>query len=338
MTKGFWSSVCLIKKTEPKLQEQYTIQDFILRFLNDPENPELVTEMSRLRAFSDENEAYFQSTLHLWQTAAETGKLKSIDVLESGENFKTQLSEKVTPRTGTRYLWTKIAAAVLVVVAGFWIYTEKTAVNLIVKQTGNQIDSVLLSDGTKIVLAENSAVEYPDRFTGENRPVKLIKGRSFFQVTKDASHPFEISIGHSSVKVLGTSFNIFYSAAKIEVAVKTGRVMFTPNQSSKPAILIAGDAMSYNLVKNQLTHENGINSNGWLTKELHFIDMPLDEVCKQLSAYYDIQVVLEGHASSAKKLNAKFTDTNIDEVLKVLAETYPIQVEKKDTIVYIKNL
>lgn len=320
------------------MQEKLPIQDIILSYFNDSENPDLIEQLSKLRAESEENEAYFQSTKILWEAAAETKRLQGVDIVNSAVNFKAQLNELAPLVIRKSYVWQKIAAAVVILAAGFWMYKEKLEINYVVKQTGSQIDSVLLSDGTKVILAENSVVQYPDKFTGENRPITLIKGRGFFLVAKDAAHPFEISIGPSTVKVLGTSFNIDYSGGKIDVSVKTGRVMFTPNQKSEPSILVANDAVSYNLVKNQLTQQNGINSNGWLTKELHFVDMPLDAVCKELSNYYDVKVVLLDHMNTAKKLNAKFINSSIDEVLEVLKETYPIKVQKKDGIIYIKNL
>lgn len=320
------------------MQEKLPIQDVILSYFDQPEDLALIEQINRLRAESEENEAYFQSTKKFWEAAAETKRLEGINVEQSATNFKFHLDELSPVVVRKSYSWPKIAAAVLIIVAGFWFYQEKLAVNYLVKQTGSQIDSVVLSDGTKVILAENSAVQYPDRFTGENRPITLVKGRGFFLVTKDPKHPFEIAIGPSTVKVLGTSFNIDYSDRKIDVSVKTGRVMFTPNRKSAPSILIAGDALSYNLVKNQLTQKNGINSNSWLTKELHFVDMPLDAVCKELSNYYNVKVVLLDHMNTAKKLNAKFNNSSIDEVLKVLKETYPILVQQKEDIIYIKNL
>lgn len=114
--------------------------------------------------------------------------------------------------------------------------------------------------------------------------------------------------------------------------------MFSANSKSDPAILIAGEALSYDLERNQLSKENGLNSTGWLTKELHFVDMPLDEVCRQLSDYYQVKVVLLARTNAAKKLNANFSNTSIEDVLKVLKQTYPIQIQKKDSIIYIKNL
>lgn len=320
------------------MQDKLPIQDIILTYFNDSENPALIEQINALRAESAENEAFFQSTKTIWDAAAETGRLDEVDIAASLAKFKSNLNDIEVPEVRKTSIWPKIAAAVLILVTGFWIYKEKVEVNYIVKQTGSQIDSVLLSDGTKVILAENSAVQYPDHFKGDNRPITLIRGKGFFQVSKDRAHPFEIAIGQSTVKVLGTSFNIDYSESKIDVSVKTGKVMFTPNSKSSPSILTAGQAVSYNLVKSQLTPENGLNSNGWLTKQLHFVDMPLDEVCKQLSNYYHVKVVLLDHMNTAKKLNARFDNSNINEVLKVLKETYPIKVQQKDSVIYIKNL
>ncbi|MNE51727.1 fec operon regulator FecR [compost metagenome] len=196
----------------------------------------------------------------------------------------------------------------------------------------------MLADGSQVYLAENTIIRYPQKFKEEIRPVVLIRGQAFFKVTKDAKHPFQVSINNSVVKVLGTSFNINYTVDKINLSVKTGRVMFTPNIKSESSILNAGEALTYDLNKNLLSKENGQNSTSWLTHELQFVDMPLEEVCKQLSEYYKVKVVLLAEMATAKKLNANFSNTSIDEVLKVLKQTYPIQIEKKDSTIYVKNL
>lgn len=52
-----------------------------------------------------------------------------------------------------------------------------------------------------------SELEFPSRFTGKERRIKL-NGEAYFEVVKDKEKPFIVEMGDNEIKVLGTSFNI----------------------------------------------------------------------------------------------------------------------------------
>lgn len=311
----------------------------ILKHLNEPENEILAVEVNHLRTLSEENEVYFQQTKRIWDSAAETKRLQGIDVQKSVRNFRSRLDEAAYVEPKRIFSWSRVAAAaVLVLTVGFWIYSQKTTVNYIVKTTNSEIDSLLLTDGSKIILAANSTIRYPEKFTDELRPLDLLKGKAFFLIASDPKRPFEVAIGHSSVKVLGTSFNINYSATNINLSVKTGKVMFSPNRASKPSILGAGEAVNYRYTENKIELKKDENASAWFTRELRFVDMPLDEVCKQLSEYYGVNIVLHDRKLTVKKFNANFKNTSLEEALTALKETYSIKIKRQDQKIIIKSL
>lgn len=322
------------------MEEKLPIQDTILKHFDEPENQILAEEVNHFRLLSDENEHYFQTTKRIWDAAAATKRLSGINVEKAVYNFRARLEQQTADIIPARsFGWSRVAAAAILILAvGFWIYTEKTTVNYIVKRTHNEVDSVVLSDGTKVMLAANSAFRYPEKFSEDSRPVSLVKGKAFFLVSKDQARPFEVTIGRSIVKVLGTSFNINYSDHNIGLTVKTGKVMFTPNQKSKPSILEAGEGLNYEYVKNTLVKDNNENASAWVTKELRFVDMPLDEVCKQLSEYYGVQIVLHDQKLTVKKFNANFKNTSLDDALTALKETYSIKIKKDGPTIVIMSL
>lgn len=322
------------------MKDQSTFQDIVLRYLNDPDNESLLAEVSGMRAQSADHEKEFQDIKKLWDLSPQVARLQEIDELRSGHNLAVAMGMNARNRSRKLYIWLSTAAAILLIgTVATWYYVAQTSMTYLVKETGaGIIDSVRLADGSHVFLAENSAIKYPEKFNTDTRPIVLLKGKAFFKVFKDPKHPFEVTINHSVVKVLGTSFNINYTATKIDLSVKTGKVMFSANSKSDPTILLAGEALSYEMDKSRVSKGNGLNSTGWLTKELHFVDMPLDEVCRQLSDYYQIKVVLLAKTNAAKKLNANFSNTSIEDVLKVLKQTYPIQIQKKDSVIYIKNM
>ena len=81
-----------------------------------------------------------------------------------------------------------------------------------------------LADGTQVWLNAESRLEFPDRFNGNTREVRL-KGEAYFEVKKDAKRPFIVHTDYLTTRVLGTSFNVrAYSRKDASVTLVSGRV------------------------------------------------------------------------------------------------------------------
>lgn len=304
----------------------------ITKYLNNPSdiaNKQLVDE---LRSQSAEHESFFLEIERLWQLSSSAARLSEFDEKKSIQRFSKLL--KMSTKSN-KMLWLKgIAASLLVAMVSYWIYTANYKAVFLVKSTGkNQIDSVNLADGSVIILAENSQLRYPEKFSSSRREVQLFKGQAFFKITKDPKHPFKVDLNKSNVIVLGTSFNIKMSAAHIDVGVIIGKVMFQPYQDGPESILTAGQALSYDIEKKQLVGKTSQNANAWLTNELVFVDTPLEEVCEQLTTYYHQDIQFVTNKKVVQKLNATFKHQTLDQVLEVLSETFNMKITKnKDQI------
>lgn len=79
-------------------------------------------------------------------------------------------------------------------------------------------EQVTLPDGSKVWLNSGSTLIYPSTFAMAERGVYL-NGEGFFEVTKDAEHPFVVNTRFLKMRVLGTTFNI--SAYPDDKQVKT---------------------------------------------------------------------------------------------------------------------
>ena len=304
--------------------------DLIARYLNDPTDPGLRSEVISFRSSSIEHDALFLEIEKIWEQAAVAKRLDEIDERGAVDRFKKALKQHTVSRYSNRTWWRGVAAAVVLFLAGYWIYGYNTQPIFIVKTTAkNQVDSVTLADGSTIILAENTELRYPDKFSSNTRQIYLSKGQAFFKIAKDVNHPFKVVMNKSDVVVLGTSFNIRLVGTRIELGVKTGRVLFSPYENGATSILTAGQALTYDTEKKEFATKNAQNEDSWLTKELIFVDTPLEEVCEQLTNYYGVVIKLQEGKHVAKKLNAKFQDQSLNDVLIVLNETYNIKVKKE---------
>jgi transmembrane sensor len=159
-----------------------------------------------------------------------------------------------------------------------------------------------LPDGTNVWLNNASSLRYPVWFTGAAREVEL-DGEAYFEVAKDAAHPFRVHIKDgvagadgATVDVLGTSFNIMaYNDENSERATLVdGSIRFTHGNNSavlKPAeqsILTAhGDLKTLrNVDVDEIT--------AWKNGYFHFAHTNLQSTMRQLARWYDVTVVYEG--------------------------------------------
>ena len=200
--------------------------DLITRYLNDPTNALLKAEVTTFRSASQDNESYFLEIEKIWKHAPATANLEKIQVADSTKRFAKILYQKMPKKSFAHSWFSGVAASLLLVAFGYWLYTKIDSPNYLVKITSNQTDSVKLADGSVVILAENSEFRYPKEFKLPTREVTLTKGQAFFRIAKDKEHPFKVSINQSFVSVLGTSFNIKLTDSSIVLGVKTGRVLF----------------------------------------------------------------------------------------------------------------
>lgn len=305
--------------------------DLIARYLNNPADQFLQAEISRFCAESADNEAYFLEIEKIWNRSASASRLETVDEKGAIKQFKKTLKKQPSTKKLFNGWFQAFAAAVLLFIVGYVLYAQSVQPNYIIKATAkNQIDSVKLADGSVIILNENTVLKYPDEFNSDTREVFLSKGQAFFKIARDINHPFKVSMNKSDVEVLGTSFNIKLANHKIELGVKTGKVLFSPYKGGATSILTAGQALSYDIEKKELITKTAQNDDAWLTKELVFVDTPLDEVCKQLTDYYGVVIKLKDQKHAIKKLNAKFQNQSLNDVLIVLNETYNITIKKEN--------
>jgi len=300
----------------------------VTRYLDDPENNHLQEEVAAFRASSEENERFFNEIKQVWTYAEKTKPLSGRKKKDISKNFRRVL--KISAGTGrSMAIWTRsIAASLFICALGYWFWQQTKGPEYLTKITGDQIDSVILSDHSVVRIAKESELRYPIRFIGSTREVSLVRGQAFFEITKDKRHPFKVNMGESNVTVLGTSFNINLTDSTIVLGVKTGKVQFLPYHDAVASILTAGQAISYATQQKILASHSAQNQDAWISGELIFVDTPLEEVCQQLGAYYGVEIVLHHKQRTQKKLNARFKNQPLDDVLEVLNETYNLKITK----------
>jgi ferric-dicitrate binding protein FerR (iron transport regulator) len=99
---------------------------------------------------------------------------------------------------------------------------------------------LVLPDGTQVWLNSGSKLHYKNDFNTALREVYL-DGEAFFDVVKDANHPFIVHTSAINVKVLGTAFNIksYPRDENIETTLLRGLIEVTrKDDPSAPKVIL----------------------------------------------------------------------------------------------------
>ena len=194
---------------------------------------------------------------------------------------------------------------------------------------------IILSDSTRVWVNADSELQYPDRFTGEQRKV-VLKGEAYFEVAKDSLRPFYVEVGDMNVKVLGTSFNISaYPNSKRQTTLVDGCV--TINWNQQQVTLHPGQQATETTRELQVRQVNVSNYVGWIDRRFVFKDKRLGEILEDLERWYDVEVFVTDDKTRDLHLTANFQKyEKIDKVLEIIEYAACVKFEIKDRMIIVR--
>ncbi|QMW04377.1 FecR family protein [Spirosoma foliorum] len=280
---------------------------------------------------------------------------------EKGEVIATPFTRTV----GTNWNWLRMAASIALVISiglgAYWYsqtqgvppesyqqFKKANSVGTTLKETRNDTDkplTVLLSDGSSVVLQPDSRLSYPDKF--QQREVYLT-GKAFFEIVKDPTHPFLVYTRGIATKVLGTSFMVDAPATgqPIKVAVKTGRVAVyaleesasvrqkASNPELEGLVLTPNQGAEYSVESKRLVRMPGSvftqpETQVVAKQSFDFDETPVSEVFSMLEKAYGVHIVYDetmlGKCSLSASLVGQPFHDKLAIVCKALEAQYAIQ-------------
>lgn len=214
--------------------------------------------------------------------------------------------------------------------------------------TTNTIHKLALQDGSIVTLQPGSELKYPETFTSK-REVYLV-GEAFFEVAKDAEHPFLVYTNEVTTKVLGTSFRIkaYEQEKEIIVAVKTGKVsVFTQSRldstSAKSAaqefILTPNQQVVYDRKEALAVRSAVQKSPGNVTKQpvqvLSYTNAPVASIFKTLEESYGVNIQFNEEVLTGCTLTSDMTDENLYQQLEIICNALGARYEVTETSIVI---
>lgn len=279
---------------------------------------------------SDHNKRLYQELKSIWTNSDTLRGDKVIDVDKNWLSFleKVKSQNQKSPKTTNIIRYKRLAVAASVVLAAFFmsLYLSHTSTNLKLNSSSEILSNMKLPDGSVVWLNKNSSIEYQQSEVSRN--VKLI-GQAYFEVMPNSEKPFIVSSENLKTQVIGTSFEInSNNEGEIDVSVVSGKVKVYDQDNVNDALLLTkGLGTSYNPISKKLAFKQTLNANflAWKTGILKFRNSSIQIVIKDLSNYYDVEII-SNEIDLSSRLTAEFDNLQLEEVIDLIELTTDVKL------------
>ena len=158
-----------------------------------------------------------------------------------------------------------------------------------------------LADGTQVWLNAESRLEFPDRFNGNTREVRL-QGEAYFEVKKDAKRPFIVHTDYLTTRVLGTSFDVrAYSRKDASVTLVSGRVQVKTGDLAQ--VLSPGEQASLKGSQLAVKAVDTYPITQWKEGFFYFDNQSLFFIMQELARWYGVNVSFDDTSKMQVRLH-----------------------------------
>lgn len=246
-----------------------------------------------------------EQLLHRWLDLLEQDAGTDISLSdEEKQRIQANMLENIfpaaTPKSRRRMIvrtWMKVAAVLLPLVAmGYYLWQQQATATrnsgwLTRHNATAQVRQLLLPDSSRVMLGAHTSIQFPAKYTGGERAVKLLEGKALFDVRTDPQHPFIVESNGIRTTVLGTSFSVasYKGLYTCRVTVVTGKVQVQTDNNNygvlTPAqrITIAGEKAS--ALRDTIAAADAM---AWTKGEIVLRDASLQELIQMLREQYGV--------------------------------------------------
>ena len=179
---------------------------------------------------------------------------------------------------------------------------------------------VVLPDGSKVWLNSSSSLKFPTVFNGKQRHVELT-GEGYFEIAKNPSMPFSVSVNNMNIQVLGTSFDAmaYPDENTINTTLLQGAVVVS--EGDKTHQLQPGQQARLGRTGHELsiTEADLQKTIAWKNGLFEFDHTDLPAIMRQLARWYDIEIVYKATPDKTPLGGSISKKLGLSEVLDLLA-------------------
>ena len=190
---------------------------------------------------------------------------------------------------------------------------------------------IQLSDGSQITLNTDSEIHAD--MNGPVRSVVLLRGEAYFDVAKDAAHPFVVRAGSRQIVALGTAFDVKIQSEMFIVDLVQGKVRVEHIAANHAEVSTAPNAATSILMgagsslvapangEERLEPLNVDREVGWRSGKLVFQDERVAAVVAEMNRYSNLKIEIRDPQIGERLLSGVFDPSGVAELARVL-ESY----------------
>lgn len=190
---------------------------------------------------------------------------------------------------------------------------------------------LVLSDGTKVHLNAMSSLKFPVQFSDKTREVEL-SGEAYFDVTKDAKHPFVVNVSGTRVEVLGTSFNVkaYEENEEVVTTLVEGRVKVESSGFKSESMLLEPGQQAIVDEKTGDMNRSEVDValfTSWREGVFLFKDQRMEDIMIELARWYDLKVFYKIPSAKEYRFGGHFNrNSEISSIMEMFELTRKVKV------------
>ncbi len=184
--------------------------------------------------------------------------------------------------------------------------------------------SVELADGSRVDMSGDTEVRV--QILPWKRNAELVRGEAYFDVRHERARTFRVASGTTTVRVLGTAFNVDrQSATRTAVAVYRGAVEVGV-AGEADIVLRKGDGAR--VVDGHLTPQPriAVSAPDWKSGWFEASDIPLGVLIGKVQRYSARPILVQDAALQTLPISGRFHVSDTDRVLQAVQDAYHVDV------------
>jgi transmembrane sensor len=196
--------------------------------------------------------------------------------------------------------------------------------------------SIVLSDGSVVTLNTSSSIEVTLAKT--RRTIKLVAGEALFQVAHDKTRPFDVVAGNTTVRAVGTQFDVDRRASSTTVTVVEGKVSVatapenpgdeSPGRDAPIPVSAGEEVILRPRTPPHTAPANVAIATAWTQRRLVFERRPLGEVAAEFNRYNRQEIRIESAKLSGQEVTGMFQANDPNSFLDFIAKIPGVKIEQ----------
>ncbi len=323
----------------------------ITAVLTGQANADEIHDLRAWMAEAGENRAEFEEWQEIWNGVHLPLHTSNIDELYSRAKEQIKDERHGTGKSHSTRGWLRYAA-VLLVLCGFaaifyFVVTTQRAdtvpaqVHEIVKENPAGLKTrFTLPDGSRVAMNSESRLVFNNYYGRTNRHVAL-EGEAYFDVARDSSLSFEVSVAGQVIRALGTAFNVraFTGDNMLEVMLVEGKVdvrSINATPDTQLVALSAGEQLTKDII-NGKTIKAPLNSQdiAWKDGVINFKSASFGEVVATLSRWYGVKFVVDEPVLADWDYTGQFSNESLENVMHSIGYSKRLNYSIDNKTVYV---